>query len=199
MLWLEQHSSWCEMQAIKKRNYLGIEESLFSLSRYKNHLLRLQNQIARELLIHDPELYQEQGENDVPYQYLLRVDYTELWFAIQWKKGKKPAWYLIAKPNDSSFTHQFIQLISKAKAGEMITAPDRSVADLISRSNLSGEIRKIFFGESSTYKVKFNGPNILREVTDRVDVTQLVKEVNQLHQKYHAPEPRSFLLSEAAV
>ena len=142
MSWLEEHSSWHEMQVIKKRNYSGIEESLFSLSRYKNHLLRLENQIALELSIHVPELYQEQGENDVPYQYRLRIDYTELWFAIAWKKGRKTDWYLIAKPQDSSSTHQFIKLISKAKAEEVINAPDRSVADLMSRSNLSGEIRR---------------------------------------------------------
>jgi len=199
MSWLEEHSSWHEMQLIKKRNYSGIEESLFSLSRYKNHLLRLENQIALELSIYVPELYQEQSKNDVPYQYRLRVDYTELWFGIAWKKGRKMDWYLIAKPQDSSSTHQFIKLISKAKAEEVINAPDRSVADLMSRSNLSGEIRKIFFKESSTYKVEFNGPNILGEVTNRVDVIQLVKEVNQLHQKYNSPAPRSFLLSEADV
>ncbi len=199
MSWLEEHSSWHEMQVIKKRNYSGIEESLFSLSRYKNHLLRLESQIALELSIHDPELYQEQSKNDVPYQYRLRVDYKELWFAIEWKKGRKADWYLIIKPQDSSSTHQFIQLISNAKAGEMIKAPDRNIADLMRRSNLSGEIRKIFFSESSTYKVEFNGPNILGEVTNRVDVTQLVKEVNQLHQKYNSPAPRSCLLSEAAV
>ncbi|NDB84711.1 MAG: hypothetical protein EB127_18700 [Alphaproteobacteria bacterium] len=90
--------------------------------------------------------------------------------------------YLIAKPNHSSSTYQFIELISKAKAGEMIKAPDRTIADLIKRSNLSGEIRKIFFCKSSTYEVKFNGLNILGEATDRVNVTQLVKEVSKLHQ-----------------
>jgi hypothetical protein len=69
ILWLEQHSCWFEMQAIKKRNYSRIGESLFSLERYKKYLLILENQIALELSIHDPELYQKQGKSDVPYLY----------------------------------------------------------------------------------------------------------------------------------
>ena len=81
----------------------------------------------------------------------------------------------------------------------MIKAPDRTIADLIKRSNLSGEIRKIFFGKPSTYEVKFNGPNILGEAINRVDVTQLVREVSELHQEYHSLKPPSFLLSEPAV
>jgi hypothetical protein len=197
MLWLEQHSCWCEMQAIKRKSYSG--ESFFSLDRYKEHLLILENHIASELFKHDPELYQNQSKSDVPYQYRLRLDYTQLWFTIEWTKGRKPNCYLIAKPNDSSFTHQFIQQISKAEAGTIIKAPARSAADLIERSNLNGEIRKIFFGKPSTYEVKFNGPNVLGKATDRVNTTQLVKEVSELHQKYHSPEPPSFLLSEAAV
>lgn len=185
------------MQAIKKRNYSGIGGSLFSLSRYKKHLLILENKIALELSIHDPELYQKQGKSDVPYQYRLRVDDTELWFAIEWEKGRKPDCYLIANSQNFSITHQFIGLISKAEAGKMIKVPARSVADLMTRSNLSGEIRKIFFGKSSTSQVKFNGPNILGVAANRIDVIQLVKEVNQLHQQHHSQEPPSFLLSEA--
>ena len=199
MLWLEQHSCWCEMQAIKKRSHSGTGGILFSLNRYKKHLSILETHIALELSKHAPELYQNQGKSDVPYQYRLRLNYTELWFAIEWEKGRKPDCYLIAKPQHSSSTHQFIERISKAEAGEMIKAPARTVADLIKRSNLSGEIRKIFFCTSSTYEVKFNGPNILVEVTNRVDVTQLVKEMSALHQYYLSPEPPSFLFSEPAV
>ncbi|HEY2810072.1 MAG TPA: hypothetical protein VGJ00_01590 [Rhabdochlamydiaceae bacterium] len=199
MLWMEQHSCWCEMQAIKKRNYSEIKKSLFSLDRYKKHLLILENQIALELSIHDPELYQKQAKSDAPYQYCLRVDCTELWFEIEWKKGKKPDCYLIANSQASSTTHQFIELISKAEAGGMIKVPARTVADLMKRSNLSGEIRKIFFGKSSTHEVKFNGPNILGEAANRVDVTQLVKEVTQLHQKYRSPEQLSIPSSEATI
>ncbi len=194
---LELHSRWYEMQAIKQRNYSGINK--FSLGRYKKHLLRLENHIAKELFNHDPELYQEQAKSDIPYQYRLYLDYKALWFAIEWKKEQKPNCYLIAKPNDSSFTHQFIQLISKAEAGTMVKAPARSAADLMERSNLSGEIRKIFFCKPSTHQVKFNGSNILGEVTDKVDVPQLVKEVTQLHQKHGSPKPPSSLLSKAAV
>lgn len=197
MLCLEQHSCWCEMQAIKKRNYSGTGESLFSLDRYKKHLLILENKIALEL--YDHELYQKQGKSDVPYQYRLRVDGTELWFAIEWEKGRRLDYYLIANPQNGSPTQKFIELISKAEAGTMIKAPARNAADLMQRSHLSGEIRKIFFGKSSTLTVKFNGPNILGETTNRVDLAQLVKEVNQLHQRYRSPEPPSFLLSEVAV
>ncbi len=199
MLWLEHHSCWCEMQAIKKRKHSEIGGILFSLNRYKKHLSILETEIALELSRDAPELYQEQDRSDVPYQYRLHLAYTELWFAIEWKKGRKPDCYLIAKPNHSSSTYQFIELISKAKTGEMIKAPDRTIADLIKRSNLSGEIRKIFFCKSSTYEVKFNGLNILGKTTDRVNVTQLVKEVSKLHQNYPSPKPPSFLLSEAAV
>ncbi|MGE4573291.1 MAG: hypothetical protein AB7E63_02790 [Parachlamydia sp.] len=196
---LELHSRWYEMQAMKQRNYSGPEQSLFPLKRYKNHLLRLENHIARELFKHDPELYQNQSKNDVPYQYHLYLDYKALWFAIEWKKGQEPNCYLIAKPNDSSITHQFIQQISKAEAETMIKAPARSAADLMERSNLSGEIRKIFFGKPSTYEVKFNGQNVLGEATDGVNTNQLVKEVSELHQGYGSPEPPSFLLSKIPV
>jgi hypothetical protein len=199
MLWLEQHSCWCEMQAIKKRNYSRIGESLFSLNRYKKHLSILETEIAVQLSRHDPELYQKQGKSDVPYQFRLSVDSTELWFAIEWEKGKKTDCYLIANPQNLSSTHQFIGLISKAEAGEMVKASARTVADLMKRSNLSGEIRKIFFGKSSTYEVKFNGPNILGEAANRVDVTQLVKEVTQLHQKYRSPEQLFIPSSKPAV
>jgi hypothetical protein len=54
------------MQAIKQRNYSGPEQSLFPLRRYKKHLLKLENHIARELFKHDPELYQNQSKSDVP-------------------------------------------------------------------------------------------------------------------------------------
>lgn len=199
MLLLEQRSCWCEMQAIKKRNSSGLGEALFSVTRYKKHLSILESQIALELSRHAPELYHKQGKSDVPYQYRLCVDSTELWFAIEWEKGRKPDCYLITNPQLSSVIHQFIQSISKAEAGEMINAPARSVADLMKRSNLSGEIRKIFFGKSSTRQVKFNGPNILGVDTNRVDITQIVKEVTQLHQDYRSPEPPSFLLSKAPV
>ncbi|NBO24950.1 MAG: hypothetical protein EBU93_06950, partial [Chlamydiae bacterium] len=125
---LELHSRWYEMQAIKQRNYSGPEQSLFPLRRYKKHLLRFENHIAKELFNLDPELYQEHAKSDVPYQYRLYLDYKALWFAIEWKKGQEPNCYLIAKPNDSSFTHQFIQQISKAEAGTMIEAPARSAS-----------------------------------------------------------------------
>jgi hypothetical protein len=199
MLWLEHHSCWCEMQAIKKRKHSEIGGILFSLNRYKKHLSILENEIALELSRHAHELYQEQDRSDVPYQYRLHLAYTELWFAIEWKKGGKPDCYLIAKPNHSSSTYQFIERISKANTGELIKAPDRTKADLIKRSNLNGEIRKIFFCKSSTYEVKFNGLNILGEATDRVNITQLVKEVSKLDQDYPSPKPPSFRLSEAAV
>jgi hypothetical protein len=198
MILLEQHISWCEMQAIKKRDCSEIGESLFSLKRYQKYLLILENQIALELSIHDPALYQKQGKGDVPYQYRLRVDGTELWFGIECKKGGNIDSYLIANPRYLSVPHKFLNQISNAKAGEIIKVHARSASDLIKRLNLSGEIKKIFFGKSSTREVKFNGPHILGEVTNRVDVTQLMKEVLQLHQKYHSSEPLSFLLSGAA-
>ncbi|MBM3196267.1 MAG: hypothetical protein FJZ56_06965 [Chlamydiae bacterium] len=199
MLWLEQHSCWCEMQAIKKRKHSEIGGNLFSINRYKKHLSILETKITLALSRHAPELYQKQDKNEVPYRYRLCLDYTELWFAIEWEKGRKPDCYLIAKPNHSSSTYEFFKLISKAEAGEMINAPDRTIADLIKRSNLSGEIRKIFFCKSSTYEVKFNGLNILGEAKDQVNVTLLVKEVSKLHQGYRSPEPPAFLLSKPAV
>jgi len=76
---------------------------------------------------------------------------------------------------------------------------DQSAADLMERSNLSGEIRNIFFCKPSTHQVKFNGSNILGEVADKVDVPQLVKEVTQLQKKHNSPKPPSFLLSEPAI
>ena len=192
MQWIEQHTCWCEMQAIKKKNYSVTGQELFSLHHYKKHFLILENQIDLTLAINTPEMYEKKIERNTPYQYRLFVDGTELWFAVEWVKGQKSNYYMIANPQNLSSTQKFIEQISKTEAGEVIKVPDRTAADLINRSNLKGEIKNIFFGKSSTHEIKFHGLTILGHSTSRVNVVQLINEVSQLHQKHGSPEPPFF-------
>ena len=193
MLLIEQHASWCDMQTIKKKNTSNIALELFSVSRYKKHLRILENQITLSLSINKPQLYQESGERR-PHRYSLHIDAEELWFGIEWAKGLRPSYFLIAKLRFESLTYTFVQQLLQAKANSMIRVSGRSTADLVNRANLGGELKEIFFGITSTQEIEFKGLSVMGKDTKYVDIDELVKKVGLLHQKYGSPEPPNLLL-----